>query len=199
MKTCPFCSKEFKTRNHEYKCSLNPNRYVKIWTEEMIKHASMKSKKSNDEYWTQERRLEQSVRMLKIVKENPDSYSKSNVSGRVKMYEIESSKGVTKVKGTWERSVATLLNSFGINWTNSIKPFSYFWNNGWHLYFPDFYLFDLDIYIEVKGFETDRDIAKWKYFESPLIKIKKTEMKNLESFLKESIAAFSGGLQAHNL
>ena len=56
----------------------------------------------------------------------------------------------------------------------------YFWNNSWHLYFPDFYLEDYNMYIEIKGYETERDQYKWKVIDN-LIIFKKEEIK----FIKE--------------
>lgn len=35
-------------------------------------------------------------------------------------------------------------------------------------YTPDFYLPDLDLYIEVKGYETDKDRSKWSQFTNNL-------------------------------
>ena len=76
----------------------------------------------NKLYWTPEKRAEHSVKMKQKVVENPDSYSKTNVSGRVKLYEIFDSFGPTKVKGTWELAVAHWLNNNNIKWTNNIEP-----------------------------------------------------------------------------
>ena len=53
--------------------------------------------------------------------------------------------------------------------------FLYNWNNSIHKYFPDFYLCDYNIYIEVKGYERERDIAKYNSINN-LIIIKKKEI-----------------------
>lgn len=47
-----------------------------------------------------------------------------------------------------------------------------------HLYFPDFYLSDYDIYIEVKGYKRERDICKWNAVKNLLV-ITKLEMKHI--------------------
>ena len=141
MITCKFCSKETPTIHHQIRCSSNPNRKgitpVNYWTDEKRIATKLKSIETNTAYWTDERRKEQSIRMQQVVANNPESYSKNNVSGRVKMCEVMSSVGITKVKGKWELAVANYLNNNNINWTNDITPYSYYWNNGWHLYFPE--------------------------------------------------------------
>ena len=199
---CKFCQKECKNiislRSHEVRCPKNPNKIRtklteetkekisvimkvnnsnadRIWKKETIEKLKISSRKINKEYWTEEKRIEQSLRMSKIAKEKPDSYSINNVSGRVKMFEYNG----FKLKGNWELKIAKLLDENNIKWTNKIEPFPYFWNNSWHLYFPDFYLVDLDIYIEVKGFERERDRIKWKSVNKKLIILKEKEIELL--------------------
>lgn len=70
-----------------------------------------------------------------------------------------------KVQGTWERDIALKLNEFGIKWS---KPktnndlFKYVMNGKQRSYAPDFYLVDLDIYLEVKGYWWGNDKEKMK-------------------------------------
>lgn len=171
MITCKFCGKITPTINHQIRCPQNLDRKMKVWTTEERLHAKIKSRETNIAYWTEEKRKEQSIRMQQVVIDNKDSYSKNNVSGRVKMYEIMSTTGLTKVKGKWELSLAQWLNNNNIKWTNDIKPYNYFWNNKWHLYFPDFHIIDLDMIVEVKGFQTDRDICKWNSVKDKKLKV----------------------------
>jgi hypothetical protein len=150
------------------------------WSDEKRIKYGKRSKIINEKYWTNARRLEQSERMKKIVSENPYSYSKNNVSGRVKIYETNSTNGITKVKGKWELIVAQYLNNNNIRWTNDIEPYKYFWNTGWHLYFPDFYLLDKNILIEVKGYQVERDLCKWNSVkDKKLVILKKKEIKEI--------------------
>ena len=175
------------------KCRLTNanNKSKKESTPEEKELKRLRSVEYNKKYWTPERRSEQSARMKQKVLANPDSYSKSNVSGRVKMYEVIDSTGPTKVKGTWELKVAEYLNNNNIRWTNNIEPYKYFWKESWHLYFPDFLLLDSNTLIEVKGYEIDRDQAKWQSVDKKLIVIKKKDMLSLE----KSIA----GCDSHTL
>lgn len=166
------------------KCKLRHTITSKVEsTPEEKEKKRLRSIEINKAYWTPERRAEQSARMKQKVLENPDSYAKSNVSGRVKIYEVMDSNGPTKVKGLWELKVANWLNDNNRLWTNKIEPYKYYWNDNWHLYFPDFLLLDSNVLIEVKGYETDRDHAKWESVDKQLIVIKKKDMMSLDVIL----------------
>lgn len=54
----------------------------------------------------------------------------------------------------------------------------YEFNNNTSYYTPDFYLIDIDLYIEIKGYETDKDRAKWSCFPLKLRVIKGAELLN---------------------
>ena len=202
---CVYCDKTCKNTNslrqHEIRCSKNPNKiqfhcpsrkgqkggnkYTKaaklgldkpIISEETRKRLSESSKMQNQFRWTPEARQKFSDVMKAVVRNNPDSYSKNNVSGRVKMYTFE---GQT-FKGKWELLVAKCLSSVKIEYTNDVSPFEYEWEGNKHLYFPDFYLPSLDLYIEVKGYERERDRCKWKSVHN-LVVLKSSHIKELES------------------
>lgn len=181
------------------KCKLTNanNKNKKKSTPEEKELKRLRSIENNKNYWTPERRAEQSARMKQKVLENPDSYSKTNVSGRVKMYDVIDSNGPTKVKGTWELKVANWLNDNGVRWTNKIEPYKYFWNQNWHLYFPDFLLVDSNILIEVKGYETDRDHFKWQSVDKKLIVLKRKDMLLLDEKLTQGVAEVAS--QSHKL
>jgi len=126
--------------------------------------------------WDKEKRLRHSEIMNKVVLLNSDSYTKKNVVGRVKNIEYNG----TILKGSWEVEVAKWLDNNNIKWTNEIKPFEYFWSGSNHLYYPDFYLVDYNVYIEVKGYERERDRAKWSVMNN-LIVIKEKQIKEIKS------------------
>ena len=125
---------------------------------------SLKRMYTATEYWTEERRKIHSDAMQRAVQNNPDSYSKNNVSGRVSIIEYNGA----KLKGSWELKTAQWLDSLNIVWENEANPQSYFWKNKWRLYFPDFYLPNYNCYIEVKGYRTERDLCKWNSFSGDL-------------------------------
>ena len=130
---------------------------------------------------------EQSLRMKEVVKNNKDSYSVNNVSGRVKTYTKTFFNKEYKFKGTWELLVAEKLFQEGIYFSNNIEPIEYIWNEDGkkHLYFPDFYIPSINMYIEVKGYMRKRDIDKWNSLDN-LIIFKENEIKQLKTGIKIS-------------
>lgn len=130
-----------------------------------------------------EERKKQSERMKKAVAENPDSYTKNNVCGRVKIIEHNGA----KLKGQWELATAKWFDRQSIGWENEPKGFSYIWNEKEHTYYPDFYLKEYNVYIEVKGYKTDRDEAKWSHFPERLIVIDSKLIYNLDEMTIEDL------------
>lgn len=84
--------------------------------------------------------------------------------------------------GGWEEKVAKYLDQQKISWTRPRNGVRYVYKNQEHYYFPDFYLNDKDLYIEVKGLETERDREKWKQFPFKLAIINKVYIFNLSQF-----------------
>lgn len=111
------------------------------------------------------------------LKKYPESYSDKNVVGRTKHFTIN---GI-RFNSSWEYKVSLYLEKNNIKWQRKgIKPVPYYWNNDWHLYFPDFLLTEYDTYLEVKGYETDRDLEKWKQSDKPILIIKQKEIDLIE-------------------
>lgn len=196
---CKYCGKETKPlglSSHERLCPSNPSKkkedhpsFGRKGTNQFIKNPNLRiseevrlkiSKSQSGKKLSNKHKEAISKAMKKAVKENPESYSASNVSGRVKLYEYN---GI-KLKGTWELIVAMWLDSQSIKWTNSIDPFEYEWNGSTHLYFPDFYLEDYDLYIEVKGYKRERDLSKWEVLDNLLV-IKDCDIKKIKQGLIE--------------
>ena len=63
--------------------------------------------------------------------------------------------------GNWEVEFAKLLDEKDIKWIYTNDKFDYVYENKIHKYNPDFYLPEFDTYIEIKGYPTKRDYAKW--------------------------------------
>ena len=121
--------------------------------------------------------------MRRVVREKPESYSASNVNGRVKKVEYNG----YILDSSWEVEVAKFLDSIGVEWERPINGFEYEYDGKTHVYYPDFYLPNIDIYIEVKGHKRDRDISKWKVVHN-LIVITKKEI----SMIKTGTYKFPG-------
>lgn len=195
---------------HERCCKQNPNRtptYYENWTEEKrARHSklmkerntnslrefslekrqqlSIKQKLHNENYWNDETRKIHSKKMKEIVLNNPNSYINKDCRGsRVKSIKSYDSFGSEVIlKGTWEVLIAQLLTEQNVKWKKDQLLGEYEWNNGLHLYYVDFYLPEYEVYIEVKGYETERDRAKYSLCPS-LIILKQKQISDLSKGL----------------
>lgn len=130
-----------------------------------------------NDWWKNPESLKKFKKSIRLaIEKNPEAYSTSNVCGRTKIIEYNG----FKLNGTWELDVAKWLDEEKIKWTNKIEGFKYFWHDDYHTYFPDFYLTQYDVYLEVKGYERERDRCKWDVIDN-LIILKKNEIKKIRN------------------
>jgi len=66
--------------------------------------------------------------------------------------------------GSWELAYAMYLDDNSIKWVRNKDSFSYVFDGKERRYTPDFYLIDNDEYVEIKGYKTEKDDAKWSQF-----------------------------------
>lgn len=88
--------------------------------------------------------------------------------------------GEVMLMGSWELKFAEYLDNNNIPWRRPKEKFYYEYlslRKGFGYYIPDFYLIEENRYIEIKGYETDKDRAKWKWFPHPLEIIKGKDLK----------------------
>jgi len=133
------------------------------------------SEASKKQVWSEERRKAHSTRMKKAVDNNPDAYTSSN-RGRTKQIEYD---GLT-FHGNWELDFYKWTKTQGLVVERKTPGFKYVWN-GERTYFPDFYIPSKDLYIEIKGYETERDRAKWSQFPKQLCVLKEREIKQIRN------------------
>lgn len=117
--------------------------------------------KKMDDNFKDKRRIE----MLNRYKNGWES-----TAGRTKKIEYHSPiAGLVKVDGSWELKVCKYFDENKINWLRNKKRFDYIDKDlKKRTYCPDFYLVDIDTYIEVKGYKTELDEYKWKFFNNKL-------------------------------
>lgn len=156
-----------------------PNQWTKakesgiayVLSDDTRKKFSEQSRRTNKEYWSkEENRKKQSEVMKNAVEKYPESYTSSN-RGRTKQIIVD---GI-KFQGKWELDFYQYCKAHNIQIERCNEWFEYEWN-GTRKYFPDFYLSELDMYIEVKGYETDRDRAKWNFFPKQLKVVSKNDI-----------------------
>jgi hypothetical protein len=99
-------------------------------------------------------------------------------SGRCKKYKHSSPiAGEVLLDGTWELAVAKWLDENNYNWRRNTKRFQYVnLKNKISHYTPDFWVEELNGYLEVKGYETQLDRCKWSQFVEPLTVWKRKEL-----------------------
>jgi hypothetical protein len=187
------CKNDNSLRNHERLCKENPDRQILVsnfikWNEyrkgKKLQNSSNQyikaketggiyvisdetrqklSKASKGKYHTKESKEKISLRMKEVVKNNPNySYSKN------KYFKKEIIDGF-RMDSSWESIFANYLNKNNIKWIKNKKPFRYIFENEEHSYYPDFYLEDFNLYVEIKGQETERDKAKYKAVDNLLV------------------------------
>lgn len=150
------------------------NQYTKGTAKTLSAETRRKLGKSGRErIWNEEQRKKHSEAMKKAVRNNPESYSSSN-RGRTRQQLVD---GI-KLQGQWEVDFYLWAKKQGLNPLRPEKSFTYEWN-GTRQYFPDFYIPSMDLYVEVKGYETERDRAKWNCFPLKLCIIKKKEIEQI--------------------
>lgn len=167
---CPFCQKSCKSllarSSHIGVCESNPKR------EEIRLKRGAKTRESNlGKKSTEESRKKVSETIKRKVKEGSWHVSLA----RKHHYEY---KGVD-LHGTWELEYAKHLDANGIKWERCKKRFPYLFEGTERRYTPDFYLPDSDEYVEIKGYKTLKDEAKWSQFKGNLRVLMEDDLKAL--------------------
>jgi hypothetical protein len=207
MLLCKYCQKECKNenslRNHERLCKSNPNRNIEyILNSQEKRTESLRTRKergtfrnqwSNPDYvmkeetreriielnkkqiWDESRRLKHSESMKLAVEKYPESYTSSN-RGRTKQFIYND----IKFQGMWELEFYKYCEDNNIKIERSSQWFDYVWN-GNRKYNPDFYLPEYDWFVEVKGYKTEKDDAKWSQFPLVLKIIGHAEIKEIRN------------------
>ncbi len=148
---------------------------IPLFSEETKKKIFETKVKNGTFKHTEESKRKISDAMKLAVKKYPESYTSSN-RGRTKQIVFEN----IKFQGQWELDFYIWAKNNNLNPKRCIEGFNYVWN-GNRTYYPDFYIEKLDLFVEVKGYETDRDRAKWNQFPKKLCVIKSKEIKEIRN------------------
>lgn len=113
--------------------------------------------------------------------------------------------GEVFLDSSYELAFAKWMDLNKIKWKKNYVKFPYTYESKLKYYIPDFYLSDLDIYVEVKGYYTLKDLEKWKVFpyelkvifgedlyKNNLIKKSKYKQQNLEDASQWRVTSFEG-------
>lgn len=80
--------------------------------------------------------------------------------------------------GTWELKFAQWCDAHAVQWERNVRSFPYTFE-GTRQYTPDFYLPNIDCYIEIKGWAVDKDRAKWSQFPARLLVLRGEDLQAL--------------------
>jgi hypothetical protein len=191
MYICKFCQNERKSanslRNHERLCKLNSERQT-TWIQNNHAEAQVRRGKAGFLNGASKAKLEgrefivkESTRkLISIAVKNRDSEFHDDISKKVSKTVQEKVKNGewhtslarnmhinykgNDLHGTWELKYAQYLDGENINWIRNKDSFKYLFDGKERYYTPDFYLIDSDEYIEIKGYKTEKDDAKWSQF-----------------------------------
>jgi hypothetical protein len=204
---CSYCGKKYNKygiknhiwRNHEDGQNFSPNIGYKngtnkIWNKGLTKETDERVAKGVNTYakrvkdgsivsWSSGLTKETDERIKKIAQCNSmainekiknNTWHLSFSRSRTHLY-----KGI-KLHGLWEVAYAKYLDANNIEWARPIEKFEYEFENKKRYYTPDFYLIRENLYIEIKGYPTDKDRAKWKWFPLNLKIIFGKELKEMK-------------------
>lgn len=201
---CRFCQRDCKNsnshRNHERLCKYNPERQTTLFSD--IEFQRNKIGNGGENQHTKAKRLglpkplvkEETKQKIRISNSRRDKAwhienglrIQKAVNEKVKNGEWHSSlaknmhisyKGVD-LHGTWELKYAIFLDENGVQWERNKNSFPYSYEGKERRYTPDFYLPETDEYVEIKGYKTEKDDAKWLQF---------PEDKKLKILMKEDL------------
>lgn len=114
---------------------------------------------------TEEKEVKRRKRISETMKKNPNSGGLRVGSGRGKKQWYDSHiAGNVYLRSTYELEYAKWLDRNNIRWKQNLIKFPFNWEDSIRYYYPDFYLIDDDLFVEIKGYETEKDKAKWKDF-----------------------------------
>lgn len=195
---CRFCGKKCENKrsfsNHERCCPANPNRKISIGN----------TGKKGCNHYTKAKEL--GLPKPEMPQESRDKISKNNKSRSPEFNKengIKISKTINEkiangewhtslarhlhcnyngvdLHCSWELAYAKYLDANNISWIRCKNSFPYSFEDKIRKYTPDFYLIESDEYIEIKGYKTPKDDAKWDQFPNHL-KLKILMEKDLKS------------------
>jgi hypothetical protein len=222
---CSFCGRQCKNknslRNHERLCKENPNRQQPNFNLQEYKKRVADGEIRGENQHTKAHRLgekytvsDETRKKLTIAgtgrKHNSRTKEKLSVIRSkfleeiggggftsIKHYEVKNSSGVLfKVRGTWEKYLAEWLTENKINWVRRTY-LSYTEEGVKKTYTPDFFLPERNIYLEVKGYYSEKDKQKMKQvvlensveiflIQAPQISMLK-DIENIENLLTKKV------------
>ena len=182
MLICKFCRKECKNpnsfRNHERTCPVNEDRVYKNGMTGKIGSNQYK-KASSLGLPKQPVSVSTSKKLSDAIRNRTDKWNKENGKKISKTVNEKVADGTwhtslarnmhidyngIDLHGSWELAYAKFLDANTVKWVRCSDSFLYTFAGKDRRYTPDFYLVESDEYVEIKGYKTEKDAAKWAQF-----------------------------------
>lgn len=187
---CPFCEKQFSKygikshiwRVHGSGINHKPTQGKQSWCKGLTKTSDVRVRQFGQTYsrnilegktqiWSTGKTKFTDDRLKRISEKNTQTINQKLNEGTWHNSFAKSRKQFYKNEmfdGMWEVKFAIWLDSQSIPWIRNKKCFSYFFDRE-RKYIPDFYLPNIDCYVEIKGWKTKKDEAKWRDFPENLL------------------------------
>lgn len=201
---CQFCGKECKNRNslcnHERLCKNNPDGQKSPFIEANALGLNIwnkgQTKETNESVAKMSRTLQEGYKSGRLSRYQPmndpevrekhkiavrKAYSKYRENPR-KNYKYGRYKGIW-CDSSWELAYVLYCIDNNIKFERNKIGFKYIWQESVHTYFPDFYLPDINTYVEIKGRRSDRDNAKQEQFKYNLLVLNCNEMRPILNYV----------------
>jgi hypothetical protein len=199
---CDFCGKEFSPKgidSHVWRVHGEGQNFVPgtkgkpAWNRGLTKTSDERVKKCGETFSKNYKDGKFSVWCDGLTKETSESLFSSSlkvsetVTSKVMQgdwhFSFSKTKTVIykgcKLRGSWEYAYAQYLDAQNIIWEQPRESFPYEFEGKIRQYFPDFYLPQTDDFIEIKGYETEKDRAKWRQFPHTLKILRGEDLFNL--------------------
>lgn len=212
MYNCKYCGKECKNanslRNHERLCKQNPNRQLTSY-EKYGPIAGFNNKGRSAWNLGLTKDIDDRVRkngqgVARYYKSHPGSFTGKTHSADVRkiLSQKASINNLTKFdklsgrgkrgyykgiycQSSWELAYVIFCIDHNINFKRNTQHFDYIFENQRHNYFPDFYLPDIDTYVEIKGYYDLRSKIKASQFKGNLQVLTLEQMQPILAYVKE--------------
>ena len=203
MYNCRYCNKECKSKNslvqHEIRCKENPNR-LKIngnkyshvaWNKGLTKETDLRVAKTGQVYserakaglydWSCNKHTEETKEKIRQQKLELCAKQGTNLCGKGKRGYYQG----YYCQSSWELAYVVYQLEHNVNFIRNKQVFSYMLDGIKRSYFPDFYLVDEDIYVEIKGYYDNKTQEKEKQFpqDKKLQILKKAEMQPILDYV----------------
>lgn len=158
LRNCKYCNKELeplKLGAHTIHCGSNPN----IEQIGLNRSAAARKRRHSDE-------VKAKLSQIAMHKVEQGTWHLSFSRSRTHEY-----KGI-KFHGLWELKFAMHLDDKNVAWRRPTEKFQYTFEGKVRHYTPDFYIPEMESYVEIKGYQTPKDEAKWRQFPLKLIVLK---------------------------